>query len=385
MRSLLLIVASLIALTLNGCGGTVSSEAPLTSGAVLQRGPSNVGVTTIIFIDTSRPTMPNGTYPGSPTRRLATEIWYPTEAVAPTPGQDARDSTVAAGRHPLILYSHGFLDQRTGGTYLAEHLASYGYVVAAPDFPLTRNGAPGGANALDIVNQPGDLSYLIDQLFAMDADSTSRFAGTIDHDRVGLSGLSLGGSTTFLATFHPTLRDTRVRAAAPIAGVTCNFGPKFYGNQHTPLLIVHGTIDAIVAYQQNAVFAYGEANAPKYLVSIANGSHTGFTQAALLFQGINNPDEVGCGALGGDAADSGDSLVDLLGGADAGIIAGDCPADCSNPNLPHAIDAKRQHDLAIISVFPFFEAYLRGDNRARQFLEQTAARENTELSIQVDR
>jgi len=387
MRSFKLPVsASLVAaLTLSACGGTVSSEAPLSSAGVLQRGPSNVGVTTIVFIDTSRPTMPNGSYPGSATRRLATEIWYPTEATPSKPGQDARDAPVGSGRHPLIVYSHGFMDQRTGGTYLAEHLASYGYVVAAPDFPLTRNGAPGGANALDLVNQPGDVTYLIDQFFAMDADPTSPFADAIDHDRVGLSGLSLGGSTTFLATFHPTLRDPRVRAAAPIAGVACLFGPKFYADRHTPLLIVHGTIDAIVAYQQNAVFAFGETNPPKYLVTIAGGSHTGFSNAALLFQGVNNPDDIGCGALGGGADDSGDSLVDRLGGADAGIIMGDCPPGCADPNLPHAIDAKRQHDLTIASIFPFFEAYLRDDNRARAFLEQTVARENSELTVRFDR
>ncbi|HVN84300.1 MAG TPA: hypothetical protein VMW17_05585 [Candidatus Binatia bacterium] len=380
---------AVLAIALAACGGSVPSVAPLTSAEVLQAGPSTVGVRTVAFIDTSRPTMPNGSYPGSPSRRLTTEIWYPTSASPTQTGQDVRNASVGPGRHPLIIYSHGFMDFRTGGTYLARHLASYGYVVAAPDFPLTRNGAPGGANALDLVNQPGDVRYLIDQFVAMDSDPTSDFAARIDADRIGLSGLSLGGSTTFLATFHPTLRDPRVRAAAPIAGLACQFGPKFYDDRRIPLLIVHGSIDAIVAYPQNAVFAFGEARPPKYLATIAGASHTAFTDGATLFETVPNPDVIGCGALRGPTDDSGttlsDRLVDLLGGADAGIILGDCPMSCANPNLPRAIRVTRQHELTILSVFPFFEAYLRSDTRAREFLERNAAVENAELTVQFSR
>ena len=46
------------------------TQPPLTSAAVLQAGPLGVGVTTMLFEDTSRPTMANGTFPGSPTRKL---------------------------------------------------------------------------------------------------------------------------------------------------------------------------------------------------------------------------------------------------------------------------------------------------------------------------
>jgi hypothetical protein len=35
---------------------------------------------------------------------------------------------------------------------------------------------------------------------------------------------SYGGSTTLLLTFHPTLRDPRIRAAVAIAPVACAFG-----------------------------------------------------------------------------------------------------------------------------------------------------------------
>jgi predicted dienelactone hydrolase len=359
---------------------------PLTSADVLQPGPYGVGVTTMTFVDTSRPTMPNGTYPGAPSRTLVTEIWYPTDAQPDASASQTRDAALArSGQpYPLVIYSHGFISNRSGGAYLAQHLVSYGYVVASPDFPLTYNGAPGGANSLDLANQPGDVHFLIDQLLALSTAGQGGFAGSIDPQRIGLTGLSLGGSTTFLAAFHPTLRDPRVRAAAPMAGGSCFFGPDFYTHTSVPLLIVHGDIDAIVPYEANAVFAFTEAQPPKYLVTIAGGSHTAFTDGAAIFESANNPDDVGCSALSSSGTDdSHTSLIDLLGGPAAGIINGVCPPGCTSKRQPRSIRPSRQHQLTLLSIFPFFEAYLRGDARAREFLDVTLAVENPDLTTQL--
>ena len=380
---------AITALSLASCGGDSDSGGvvapPLTSAMVLEPGPAGVGVTTMTFEDTSRTTMPNGSFRGAPSRTLVTEIWYPTDAASGA-AAEVRDAPLAAGGRPfpLVIYSHGFTSMRTGGAYLARQLASYGYVVAAPDFPLTTTHAPGGANVLDVVQQPGDVHFLIDQLLGLSADQNSRLSGGIDARRIGLTGLSLGGTTTFLAAFHPTLRDARVRAAAPAAGGTCFFGPGFYDGRSLPLLILHGDIDAIVPYQQNAVFAFGEANPPEYLATITGGSHTGFADGTEIFDTQNNVDDIGCFALRGTLPEGGNqSLLDDLGGAAAGIIAGDCPAPCSGSSrLPHAIHPSRQHQLTILAIVPFFEATLRGDQRARHFLEETVAAENPELRVQ---
>jgi predicted dienelactone hydrolase len=360
---------------------------PLTSAQVLQPGPFAVGSTTMTFVDTSRPTMPNRTYAGAPSRTLVTEIWYPTDVQPSATAPETRNAPLArAGApYPLVIYSHGFMSIRVGGAYLARHLASYGYVVGAPDFPLSNTAAPGGPNFLDLPNQPGDVRFVIDQLLALSADVQSPLAGSIDRERIGLTGLSMGGSTTFLAAFHPTLRDPRVRAAAPMAGVTCFLGPDFYAHTSLPLLILHGDIDAVVPYPANAVFAFGETHPPKYLVTIVGGSHTGFVDGAeVIFEKVNNPDDVGCRALGGPTNDdAGGSFIDLLGGPAAGIIMGDCPQGCTSAHGPRSIRPSRQHQLTILSVFPFFEAYLRGDARARQFLDQTLAAENADVTTQL--
>ena len=112
------------------------------------------------------------------------------------------------------------MSNRSGGVYLTQHLASYGYVVAAPDFPLSNGNAPGLPTFFDLANQPGDVRFVIDQLLTLSAETQSAFAAGIDRTRIGLTGFSMGGSTTILAALHPTLRDPRVQAAAALAGVS---------------------------------------------------------------------------------------------------------------------------------------------------------------------
>ncbi len=357
-----------------------TSAPPLTSPEVLQPGPSGVGTRTLTLVDTSRSTPANGSNPSQPSRTLVTQIWYPTTPnAAGTEAEQVNAPLVWNGAAiPLIMYSHGFMSSHTEGSYLNDHLASHGYIVVAPDFPLSHIGTPGGATVADLPNQPGDVSFLIDTMLA---DAT--FGPVIDPSRIGLTGLSLGGTTTLLTAFDRDLRDPRVRAAAAMAPAACFFSQMFYTSAQMPLLLVDGDIDAITPYKENTLFAYGAAAPPKYLVTLIGGTHTAFSAAAGIFENQNNPDDVGCGALGGSLSGGDLSLLDLLGGADAGIIAGDCPLPCSGPKpLPHAMRPSRQHTLTVLSIFPFFESTLHGDARANEFLVHTLAAENADATAQ---
>jgi hypothetical protein len=57
-------------------------------------GPYGVGETSMVLLDGSRPTMPNGTFPGAPGRTLDTAVWYPA-----APGPDVHGRPVR-GRAP---------------------------------------------------------------------------------------------------------------------------------------------------------------------------------------------------------------------------------------------------------------------------------------------
>ena len=384
-----LLLSLTVTVTLAACGDddewhaqvSVTPTPALRSAQLLQPGPFGIGVTTMTFEDTSRPTMENGTFAGSPTRVLVTEIWYPTAPGVETPAEEQRDAALArnAAPYPLVVYAHGLGGTHTSGVYLTRHLASHGYIVAAPDFPLTRAGAPGGFNAVDVVEQPADVRFLNSQLLAVSADSASRFFGGIDAQRIGVTGLSLGGLTAYMVAFHPTLRDARVRAAAPQAGNACFLTHAFFGDTSVPLLIVHGDLDAVLPYAAHSLFAYGLANPPKWLVTITGGTHMGFGENACtsFLNQANNPDDIACPASSGYYP----AVVEGLGGSGVGLVIADCQ-NCPRPRpFSRSIRPCRQNDLTILSVYPFFEAILRGDQAARGFLEQTLAAENPELTV----
>jgi predicted dienelactone hydrolase len=127
-------LAALFAALLHASVARAGCPRGVDTAAFLEPGRYGVGVRTLALVDTSRPTAAHGDVPAAPSRTLTTEVWYPT---APHTGAAARDATAAHGRFPVVLSSHGYSDVRTGEAYIAEALASRGYVVAAPQFPLT--------------------------------------------------------------------------------------------------------------------------------------------------------------------------------------------------------------------------------------------------------
>lgn len=375
-------------LWMSACGsdGEPAFVSPVSTAALLQPGPYGVGYTEVTLLDPSRATMPNRSFPGSPRRVLPTAVWYPVDS---RPGErvEQRDVPFSSRvrRAPLVIYSHGFLGNRRGGAYLAQHLATHGYVVAAADFPLSSFNAPGGATLGDLANQPGDVSFLIDRLLQADVTELDRFAGRLERQQIGLVGLSLGGATTLLTAFHPSLRDARVRAAVVHAAPACFLTRQFYANARVPLALVHGDIDAIVPFEANAEYAFRHAFGPKYLFTLHGASHTAFTDGAeVLFGQVANADNFGCAALSAALAQdpAAASFVDLLGGAAAGVVAGRCPLPCAlGSNNPPALHPRRQHEITTAATLAHFEAWLRGNGAARAWMESRAAGDIPELEV----
>ena len=70
----------------------------------------------------------------------------------------------APGRRPLIVFAHGF--DVGPGIYAAllDAWAAHGYVVAAPEFPLTDPAVAGASlDENDINNQPADLRFVTER------------------------------------------------------------------------------------------------------------------------------------------------------------------------------------------------------------------------------
>jgi fermentation-respiration switch protein FrsA (DUF1100 family) len=265
MRRLVLSLVLLCAACGGGSHGSTTATAP--------DGDFAVGALSLTFVDASRPTAPNGAYPGADSRTLPTTIYYPAVGDATAPVRSGA-VPIAGRKFPFIIFAHGL--SAIGRLYfvILEAWARAGYVVAAPDFPLSNGGAPGGPIAGDVINQPADESFIIDRVLALaDDDPSSPLFGLIDDAQIGASGQSLGGMTTMGIALNTCCRDPRIRAAVPMAGSLVPYPDGSYdGAIGPPLLIIHGDADDTVPYQ-SALDAYALARAPKALLTHLGGGH----------------------------------------------------------------------------------------------------------------
>jgi dienelactone hydrolase len=328
-------------------------------------GPYGAGRRTVTLVDSTRPTAANGTYPGAPDRTLVTDIWYPIVPNGLLYTPDA-EITPTGGPFPLIVRAHGFSAFRDDSTYILRQLASWGYVVVSPDFPLSNLYAPGGPTLADVGEQARDLSFLIDTYLAANADSGSFLFGRIDPTRIGAIGHSLGGATVLLSTYHATLRDPRIKATIALSPLACVFLDNFFDTSNVPLLIEGGTADMITRYNSNHLTPYGLVNVPKYLLSFDGGTHLGFADRLLFGANENGDDAVGCSIFvhEGDPRPvqfEANLPPDFLGGPALGVDPSGsmCEPICPLPPATFMLQA-RQNLLAKAASISFFEQKLRG-------------------------
>jgi dienelactone hydrolase len=255
-RRLLLVAALLLG---SACAGddpepvAIPDETTTTTADV----PLEVEVGTETFVDSSRPTDAGSETPASDSRTLVTRIAHPT----------------TGGPYPLIVLSHGFTGHPDEFTDTVPMWAADGFVVASPAFPLTNREVPGaGGNIGDVVNQPGDVSFVIDEVLAAGDDPDSELFGLVDPEAIGVVGHSLGGATTWAVSFNTATRDPRIDSVAIFAGVVLDMpGGTFEYGSGLPLLVLHGDADPIPMDGSRA--AYEQATSPKWFVTLLGGDH----------------------------------------------------------------------------------------------------------------
>ncbi|MBI2169434.1 MAG: hypothetical protein HYU28_08040 [Actinobacteria bacterium] len=206
---------------------------------------------------------------------------FPVEVFEETFEDEGRDRTLpvrvhrprGAGPFPMVVLSHGLSAAARFLDPLAEPLAEAGYVVVAPTFPKT-SGA-GGAQLLDVTNQPADVSFVIDEVLAASSVAGSQFAGLIDEDEIAAAGHSLGAITSLMAGYHSCCLDDRLDAVVSLAGaaILAPSGAWFADDDAPPLLMVHGDRDLLVLYALGQS-AFEQAPPPKYFATLIAASHS---------------------------------------------------------------------------------------------------------------
>lgn len=246
-------------------------------------GPWAVGVRTVELVDASR------------SRKLLVDVWYPVDPAAPdgkknryeleaplvgaiasieTPAR--RNATPAAGGPwPLVVFSHGYGGVRFQSYFLTEHLASHGFVVAAPDHSgntlLDLQGlGSGSAAAQSAIDRPLDVLFVTDRLL----DGTAGVPLALDAERVGVTGHSFGGWTAL----EVTRRDGRFRVAFPMApGFRNGSTPDFVADLGRPIAIFGGSEDDTCPFESDQRAPYELAQPPKLLVELLGAGHLDFS------------------------------------------------------------------------------------------------------------
>jgi dienelactone hydrolase len=245
-------VAALVLLTvLAACsnGGDGADD----RNAASERGPGppfRVSTVTENFVDPSR------SAEGLADRPLVTTISYPRSGDGP---------------FPLVVFAHGLMDHPRDFSGLATAWAEAGYVVAAPAFPLSNADAPGGPTPADFANQPGDVTFVIDEVDRLSRQEGHALEDRVDTDQVGVAGHGLGVTTVLGTTFNTCCLDERIDAAIAMAGILIDLDGT-YDFTAIPMLMLYSAADQYIAPNTGPEI-YEMALAPKLLVTVTNGTH----------------------------------------------------------------------------------------------------------------
>jgi predicted dienelactone hydrolase len=215
---------------------------------------------------------------------------------------------------PLAVLTHGFTSDRTHFQYVAEHLASHGYVVLVPEHigsnseykeAFLRGELSVDVSPLEFASRPLDITYLLDII-----ENHEEFQGLIDWSQVGVLGHSFGGNTALVVSgaplnqtrisqvcqenqlsLNPSIllqcrasslppgeynqRDPRIKAAVAVNPVTSSIlGPESMRQIAIPTMILAGNEDIVAPFVEEQAHPFLWLNTEnKYLGVMVVGSH----------------------------------------------------------------------------------------------------------------
>ena len=337
-------------------------------------GPFAVGTHEFLWVDQKREEP--FTKDPADRRHLLVRVWYPAE---PAPGKEpalyirdinefpqqsiyrraeqvrtnaVTDAPLAKGkaRFPVLLYQPGGGTARFIGTFQAEQLASFGYVVVSADHPgfsdtvLCPDGYRFQADQLLMPKQTGvlrddalkswewlerdvfpiwtaDASYVLDRIEELERTPGQPFHKRLDLARIGMMGWSFGGATAV----QMSKDDQRVKAVIDQDGQL--FGDVWQKGTKRPVMLMHhGNEDKppkpedapvmkeliAMTKERNRVFLERSSN-DRYEITLARTQHGHFSDFLLFI-----------------------------------------------PPRADELEARRAHEIVTAYTMAFFDKYLRG-------------------------
>jgi predicted dienelactone hydrolase len=224
-----------------------------------------------------------------------------------------------SGQTPVIVLSHGLASKPEDFKVIGKHLASHGYLVAAPqhigsDYQYAKDLIDGFVREVfdlnEFINRPKDISYVLDYL---EQQNQAVYQGRLNLTNVGIGGHSFGGYTALaiagaeidfdylaqecdrsLPRLNTSLllqcralalprttynfRDPRVTSVVTLNPVNSSlFGEKGLAKVNIPILMLAGTYDPATPaiYEQFRSFPWVSSQ-NKYLGLIQGQAHVNF-------------------------------------------------------------------------------------------------------------
>ena len=136
MRKLSALAVALVASAVVLAGCIPPPPAPPEPVAPIERlRNQSVGFQSFVFNDLTRGIPAFGDFPGTAIRPIPTSVWYPTDR--------------AHGPYPLVVFAPGFGADPGSYAPLLARIASVGYVVAAPTYPILSGWPAGPSDVVD--------------------------------------------------------------------------------------------------------------------------------------------------------------------------------------------------------------------------------------------
>ncbi len=242
-------------------------------------------------------------------------------------------STAATPNKPVIVFSHGFGSIRTDLRYLAEHLASHGYVVAALEHPgsneantnLALQGKTRVVKPQEFLYRPQDISFVLDELEKLNQTANNPLQGKLATTNAMIVGYSFGGGTALalagaelqlehlkqrckknltilslaegmqcIAQELPEntyqLRDTRIKQAIALNPTTSLiFGETGLTKVQIPTLVLAGSADKTTPALTEQIVGFDKIPSPKWLVGVLGGTHLSVKDPSTTLDQVGQP------------------------------------------------------------------------------------------------